>query len=66
MTDDRRSPLLPHALLWIGFLVVLAIGVVTVFVPEVQDDGTDEAAAPAEESAEASIEAPEPAPPPAP
>jgi hypothetical protein len=37
--------------LWIGFLIVLAIGVVTVFVPEVQDDGSDEepAAEPAEE-----------------
>jgi hypothetical protein len=62
VTDERRSPLLPHALLWIGFLVVLAIGVVTVFVPEVQDDGTDEEAAPAEDGEVA----PEPAAPPAP
>jgi hypothetical protein len=57
--DDRRSPLLPHALLWIGFLVVLAIGVVTVFVPEVQDDGSeDEGGAPVEETAEAEAPAP--------
>lgn len=56
MTDpihDRASPLLPHALLWVGFLVVLAIGVVTVFIPEVQDDGEAEA-----ETTEATAEAP--------
>lgn len=60
MTDDRSSPLLPHALLWVGFLVVLAIGVVTVFVPEVQDDGSDEAetSAPAEEPESSAAPAP--------
>jgi hypothetical protein len=51
VTDDRRSPLVPHALLWVGFLVVVAIGVVTVFVPELQDDGSDA------EDTEASAEA---------
>ena len=42
-----------YALLWVGFLVVLAIGVVTVFIPEVQDDGEAEA-----ETTEATAEAP--------
>lgn len=39
---ERTSPLLPNAFLWVGFLVVLAIGVVTVFIPEIEDDGSDE------------------------
>lgn len=40
--DRRRSPLAKHVPLWIGFLVVVAIGVVTVLLPEISDDGDDE------------------------
>lgn len=61
---ERSSPLVPHALLWVGFLVILAIGVVTVFVPEITDDGTDEddGGAPTEEvAAEAPSDGAEPA-----
>lgn len=39
---ERTSPLLGNALLWVGFLVVLTIGIVTVFVPELTDEATDE------------------------
>lgn len=66
---ERTSPLLPNALLWVGFLVVLAIGVVTVFLPEMADDGTDEeggAALVDEGEGEGAEEGAEPAPAPAP
>jgi hypothetical protein len=68
---ERTSPLLPNALLWVGFLVVLAIGVVTVFLPEMADDGTDEEGGAAliegegvegEDAEEAAEPAPAPAP----
>jgi len=39
---ERTSPLLGNALLWVGFLVVLTVGIVTVFVPELTDEATDE------------------------
>lgn len=40
--DRRRSPLGKHVPLWIGFLLVLAIGIVTVLLPEVSDEGDEE------------------------
>ncbi len=40
--DRRRSPLGKHVPLWIGFLVIVAIGIVTVLVPEISDDGDEE------------------------
>jgi hypothetical protein len=39
---ERTSPLLGNALLWVGFLVVLTVGIVTVFVPELTDEASDE------------------------
>lgn len=39
---ERSSPLLGNALLWVGFLAVLTIGIVTVFVPELTDEASEE------------------------
>ena len=46
---ERSSPLVPHALLWVGFLAILAIGVVTVFVPELTDESDEDGGATTEE-----------------
>ncbi len=36
--DRRKSPLLPNAVLWIGFLILLVAAVFTVVLPELEDD----------------------------
>lgn len=47
---ERATPLAPLVALVLGFLLLAAVGVVTVVVPELTDDGEgeDEAGAPAD------------------
>ncbi len=56
---ERNSPLLGNALLWLGFLVVLVVGVVTVFVPELSDDSTEEEGAAADDARDDESDTPE-------
>lgn len=41
-TDRRRSPLTRHVPLWIGFVILVVVGVVTVLIPEITDEGDEE------------------------
>lgn len=56
--EERRAPLAATVGLVIGFLALLVIGVVTVVVPEITDDGEHEAGESAAPAADAEPGAP--------
>lgn len=41
MSEERTSPAIPQIMLLVAFLVITAIGVVTVVVPELRDDAEE-------------------------
>ena len=59
-TDPRRSPLTRHVPLWVGFLIIVVVGIVTVLVPEMSDDGDEDGAPTSATAAEDGDEPPEP------
>lgn len=40
--EPRQSPLWPSVILLVGFFALIVVGVVTVLVPEIQDDTEEE------------------------
>lgn len=59
-TGRRKSPLLPNAILWIGFVLLVVAAVFTVVLPELEDDpagDAESAQADGEEAAEAAAAA---------
>jgi hypothetical protein len=40
--ESRDSPFWPNLILWVGFALLLAASIVTVLVPELEDEGSPE------------------------
>lgn len=56
MSEERSSPALPQAILLVLFLIVAGVGVITVIVPQLQDDSEETAPSAADHEPESEDE----------